>query len=111
MSRWGGHLVQGCAPAFAERGGRLLRERAVAAEKLLGGAERRLMHFLGRVNQAETRPEFCVQRVRVIAHYVEAASLYRTFGAERADNDMAARLYRPCGIVDIVHPISGVVRK
>src|ERR1035437_7528814 len=65
-------------------------QRAITVQKLLRRPERRMVQFLGALDQAESPPKFLVKRLSVVLHHIEAAALLATLGAKGADKNVTA---------------------
>jgi hypothetical protein len=62
---------------------------AIAIEELLRGAERCLVKLFGTLDQTKARPKLRVQRLGVVANYLEPTALHRTLQPESADDHMS----------------------
>jgi len=82
-------------------------DREVAVEELLGGSGWGLVQLGGASSQAEVFSKFPLQRVRVVADDLEAATLRGAAWSEGAEDDLAARLDCVGELADVGGAIAG----
>jgi hypothetical protein len=80
---------------------------AIAVRELLRRPLRRPVKLGSMLDQAEVRSELIMKRLGSVPNDVQSTALRRTFGTERGNDDMPARLH---GTRDLPHVRSAVVR-